>query len=111
MVPMTVFAKGAHYALEDLAKTDYDVVGLDWTMDPADAVRRTGGCVTLQGACVPYRDYSVGRMNERFPDLCVEMTECGSLSWLSGQRTRLAPYKRRHSSVGRLGANSSSVYF
>jgi hypothetical protein len=49
VVPMTVFAKGAHYALEDLSNTPYDVVGLDWTMDPADAVRRTGGRVTLQG--------------------------------------------------------------
>lgn len=32
-VPMTVFAKGAHYSIEDLAKTNYDVIGLDWTMD------------------------------------------------------------------------------
>ena len=30
----TVFAKGAHYGLEQLATADYDVVGLDWTMDP-----------------------------------------------------------------------------
>ncbi|CAK8672768.1 unnamed protein product [Clavelina lepadiformis] len=33
-VPMTVFAKDAHYALEDLVNTDYDVIGLDWTIDP-----------------------------------------------------------------------------
>lgn len=32
-VPMTVFAKGAHYAIEDIAKTNYDIIGLDWTMD------------------------------------------------------------------------------
>lgn len=32
-VPMTVFAKGAHYAVLDLCETRYDVVGLDWTMD------------------------------------------------------------------------------
>nr|CAB3267534.1 uroporphyrinogen decarboxylase [Phallusia mammillata] len=36
-VPMTVFAKGAHYAVESLAQTEYDVIGLDWTMDPEKA--------------------------------------------------------------------------
>jgi uroporphyrinogen decarboxylase len=36
-VPMIVFAKGAWYALEDLCKTKYDVVGLDWLQDPAAA--------------------------------------------------------------------------
>ena len=36
-VPMVVFAKGAWYALEDLCKTNYDVVGLDWLNDPAQA--------------------------------------------------------------------------
>ena len=46
---MTVFAKGAHYALEVLSQTPYDVVGLDWTMDPQEAIVRTGGRVTLQG--------------------------------------------------------------
>eukprot|EP00124_Ichthyophonus_hoferi_P003927 Ihof_evm6s381 gene=Ihof_evmTU6s381 len=57
LVPMTVFAKGAHYALEDLSRTSYDVVGLDWTMDPAMAIERTGNRVTLQGnmdPCVLY---------------------------------------------------------
>ena len=34
-VPMVVFAKGAWYALEDLCRTNYDVIGLDWLHDPA----------------------------------------------------------------------------
>lgn len=53
-VPMTVFAKGAWYALEDLCKTSYDVVGLDWLHDPAVAykVARTYG-KTLQGNADP----------------------------------------------------------
>eukprot|EP00946_MAST-07B_sp_MAST-7B-sp1_P002790 g2790.t1 len=38
-VPMTIFAKGAYWALEDLARSDFDVLGLDWTMDPT-ATRR-----------------------------------------------------------------------
>ncbi|KAJ1719946.1 Uroporphyrinogen decarboxylase in heme biosynthesis [Coemansia erecta] len=45
-VPMTVFAKGAHYALEQLAKdTLYDVISLDWTIDPAVARSRVDAAV------------------------------------------------------------------
>jgi uroporphyrinogen decarboxylase len=29
-IPMTVFARNAHFALEDLAKTEYNVISLDW---------------------------------------------------------------------------------
>ena len=32
-----VFAKGAHYALPDLGRSGYDVVGIDWTHDPSEA--------------------------------------------------------------------------
>ena len=32
-VPLIVFAKDAGFVLEDLMKTEYDVVGLDWTID------------------------------------------------------------------------------
>ncbi|CCX10858.1 Uroporphyrinogen decarboxylase [Pyronema domesticum] len=52
-VPMTVFAKGAWYALEDLCESGYDVVGLDWTFDPAEAVKIARGRVTLQGNLDP----------------------------------------------------------
>ena len=48
-VPMVVFAKGAWFALEELCGAGYDVVGLDWTHDPADAMRVAGGRVVLQG--------------------------------------------------------------
>lgn len=37
VVPMVVFAKGAWYALEDLCKTKYNIVGLDWLHEPAEA--------------------------------------------------------------------------
>jgi uroporphyrinogen decarboxylase len=36
-VPMVVFAKGSWYALDDLCNTDYDIISLDWTHDPAEA--------------------------------------------------------------------------
>lgn len=38
-VPTVVFAKGAWYALEDLCKTNFDVIGLDWLHAPKDAYR------------------------------------------------------------------------
>lgn len=36
-LPQIVFAKDAHYALEDLSQSQYEVVGLDWTIDPRSA--------------------------------------------------------------------------
>ena len=33
-IPMTVFAKGAWYALDDLCDSGYDCVSLDWLYDP-----------------------------------------------------------------------------
>lgn len=52
-VPMVVFAKGAWYALDNLCDSGYQVVGLDWLQDPADAVRIAHGRVVLQGNADP----------------------------------------------------------
>lgn len=53
VVPMIVFAKGAWYALDDLCKSGYQVVGLDWLHPPAEAVKIAKGRVTLQGNADP----------------------------------------------------------
>lgn len=37
LLPQIVFAKDAHYALRDLAQAGYEVVGLDWTIQPQEA--------------------------------------------------------------------------
>jgi len=61
-VPMVIFAKGAHYALEDLATTEFDVIQIDWTMDPVEARKRVGPNKTLQGnldPCTLYGDDDV----------------------------------------------------
>jgi uroporphyrinogen decarboxylase len=52
-VPMVVFAKGAWYALDDLCDSGYQVVGLDWLQDPAEAVAVAKGRVVLQGNADP----------------------------------------------------------
>lgn len=53
VVPMTVFAKGSWYALDQLCESGYEVVGLDWLHDPAEAMKIANGRVTLQGNADP----------------------------------------------------------
>ena len=50
---MVVFAKGAWHALDELCQSGYQVVGLDWLQDPAEAVRIANGRVVLQGNADP----------------------------------------------------------
>jgi uroporphyrinogen decarboxylase len=57
-VPVTVFAKDAHFAVADIAKIKCSTIGLDWTMDPA-VCRTLAGNKTLQGnadPCMLYAD-------------------------------------------------------
>ncbi len=51
-VPITVFAKGAFYALDDFAASKCDVIGLDWQTDISFARQTTKG-KTLQGNLDP----------------------------------------------------------
>ncbi|KAG2185197.1 hypothetical protein INT44_001987 [Umbelopsis vinacea] len=53
VVPMTIFAKGSWYALEDLSSIGYDVVSLDWTISPKYARSVTKDRVCLQGNMDP----------------------------------------------------------
>jgi uroporphyrinogen decarboxylase len=53
-VPMVVFAKGAWYALDSLCDLGYQVVGLDWLQDPAEAVKIRGDRkIVFQGNADP----------------------------------------------------------
>lgn len=51
--PLTLYANGSGGLLERLAATGVDVVGLDWTVDMADARRRLGPDVAVQGNIDP----------------------------------------------------------
>ena len=58
-VPKTLFAKGAFYALKDLAALDCNTIGLDWTMQAREARDIAGANRTLQGnldPCALYAD-------------------------------------------------------
>ncbi|NOQ72178.1 MAG: uroporphyrinogen decarboxylase [Crocinitomix sp.] len=59
-VPVTVFAKGAYYAREELATLDCQTIGLDWNMDIEESRKIIGMDKTLQGnldPCVLYSDF------------------------------------------------------
>lgn len=59
-VPVTVFAKGAYYARQELATLDCQTIGLDWNMDMDESRKIIGMDKTLQGnldPCVLYSDF------------------------------------------------------
>lgn len=57
-VPVTVFAKGAFFALEDFSKLNCETIGLDWNMEIAKARQQVGPNKTLQGNMDPCLLYS-----------------------------------------------------
>ncbi|MEQ9862977.1 uroporphyrinogen decarboxylase [Pectobacterium cacticida] len=57
-VPVTLFTKGGGQWLEAMAETGCDALGLDWTSDMADARRRVGDKVALQGNMDPSMLYA-----------------------------------------------------
>lgn len=61
-VPITVFAKDAHFIRKALGQLNCNSIGLDWTMDIAESRQLIGANKTLQGnmdPCLLYADYPV----------------------------------------------------
>lgn len=52
-VPMTVFAKGAFFAREDMGLLSCETIGLDWNMGIAESRKLIGSNKTLQGNLDP----------------------------------------------------------
>ncbi|MEX2592153.1 MAG: uroporphyrinogen decarboxylase [Anditalea sp.] len=52
-VPVTVFAKGAFFAREEMGKLNCETIGLDWNMGIAESKRLIGENKTLQGNLDP----------------------------------------------------------
>jgi uroporphyrinogen decarboxylase len=57
-IPVTLFTKGGGQWLEAMAATGCDALGLDWTCNLADAKRRVGHKVALQGNMDPSMLYA-----------------------------------------------------
>jgi uroporphyrinogen decarboxylase len=59
-VPVTVFAKGAYYAREEMGTLNCEAIGLDWNMDLAESRMLIGNEKTLQGnldPCILYASF------------------------------------------------------
>ena len=57
-IPIILFSKGANHSLADIAATGTDGIGLDWTINIADACARIGTEVAVQGNLDPAVLYS-----------------------------------------------------
>ncbi|MCS7017485.1 MAG: uroporphyrinogen decarboxylase [Cytophagales bacterium] len=63
-VPVTIFAKGAFFALTEFAQLKCHVIGLDWNIEPTTARQQIGNQKTLQGnldPCTLYADFDTIR--------------------------------------------------
>ena len=59
-VPVTVFAKGAYFALQDMKSLACETIGLDWNMNPGEARKIFTSEKSLQGnldPCLLYADF------------------------------------------------------
>jgi uroporphyrinogen decarboxylase len=52
-VPVTIFAKDAHFALTEIKNTTCSIIGLDWSVNPEEARKIIGAGKTLQGNADP----------------------------------------------------------
>ena len=74
--PIIVFCKGANHSLTELASTGCDVVGLDWTIDIAEAKAIIGDGVALQGNLDPSILYTTEQViEERVQAIAESMQE------------------------------------
>lgn len=60
-VPVTLFAKGAHFSIRDLALLECNTIGLDWNIPIILARQMAGPQKTLQGNLDPTTLYASGR--------------------------------------------------
>lgn len=64
-VPVTVFAKGAFFAREQMGRLNCETIGLDWNMDIVESRRLIGDTKTLQGNLDPAALYGSDKEIER----------------------------------------------
>ncbi|BCR95626.1 uroporphyrinogen decarboxylase HEM12 [Aspergillus luchuensis] len=91
-VPMTVFAKGAWFGLEDLCESGYNVVGLDWLHDPAEARRIANGRVTIQGNADPGVLYGGREAITEAVETMVRGFEKGKQGWIANLGHGVTPF-------------------
>jgi uroporphyrinogen decarboxylase len=60
-VPVTLFAKGAHFSMDQLAALHCNTIGVDWNTPPDFARKMAGTERTLQGNLDPAALYANGK--------------------------------------------------
>jgi uroporphyrinogen decarboxylase len=91
-VPMTLFAKGANHALGFLAENaGYDVLGLDWVIDPAKARAMVGDRVALQGNMDPNLLYGGKYAIEEAVKRMCESFRAGGGGWIANLGHGITP--------------------
>ncbi|KAF6762822.1 uroporphyrinogen decarboxylase [Ephemerocybe angulata] len=92
VVPMILFAKGANFALSKLAKEGgYDVLGIDWCIDPVEARRLVGDKITLQGNMDPNVLYGGRDAIERTVKKMCKAFRAGGGSWIANLGHGITP--------------------
>jgi len=71
-VPVTLYANGSGGLLERMKETGVDVMGLDWTLDMADARGRLGDEISVQGNVDPAKLFSSKEGISKAIDDCIE---------------------------------------
>lgn len=83
-VPMTVFPKGAWYALDSVCNLGYNVVGMDWLQDPEAAVKIRGSReVVFQGNADPGVLYGTKEEITRAVEQMVNGFWVGKKGWIA----------------------------
>jgi len=92
-VPMTVFAKGAWYALPDLFESNYNTIGLDWLHDPAETYKlaQAKGKV-LQGNADPGVLYGTREAMTKVVEEMVAGFGGGRQGWIANLGHGITPF-------------------
>ncbi|EKM80270.1 hypothetical protein AGABI1DRAFT_38222 [Agaricus bisporus var. burnettii JB137-S8] len=91
-VPMICFAKGANLSLELLAEQGgYDVLGINWQIDPAEARKIVGDRVTLQGNMDPTVLYGGRDAIEKAVKRMAEGFKSGKGGWIANLGHGITP--------------------
>jgi uroporphyrinogen decarboxylase len=80
-VPVTVFAKGAFFAREEMGKLNCETIGLDWNMGIAESRKLIGDKKTLQGNLDPAALYgSEKEVQKATQDMLDQFRKCSHIA-------------------------------
>ncbi|SPO00942.1 probable uroporphyrinogen decarboxylase [Cephalotrichum gorgonifer] len=91
-VPMTVFPKGAWFALDSIIDLGYNVVGLDWLQDPKEARKIAGSRpIVFQGNADPGVLYGTREVITKTVQDMVEGFGGGKKGWIANLGHGITP--------------------